>query len=282
MRRAVLLALAAAFAACAADVRLPRELYAFDNGTGRDQKLPLAQQAAILKRAGYAGMGLYTGTARVPELLAELDARGLKLLGIYVHSFVDERAPRIDPGLGGAIRRLAGRDTMIVLTLRGQGPKAEQNAVANVREVARMAAGAGLRVCLYPHVGFYVETAADALRIVEKAGAANVGLALNFHHAALFHWNRCGGGDLDFHPLIRRVLPKLFMVSVNGIFREGAQARVERLDRGNLPLRPFLAALSAEGYSGPVCLQSYQVAGDIETNLRVSLETWRKLVAGTL
>ncbi len=43
--------------------------FAFDNGTGRDQHVPLEEQAKMLKELGYAGIG-YTGTARIAEMLA--------------------------------------------------------------------------------------------------------------------------------------------------------------------------------------------------------------------
>lgn len=100
-------------------LKLSTDFFAFDNGTGRDQKLPLDQQAEILARTGYAGMALFTGTKRIPEILQALDARKPRLLGIYVHCYVDDTGPRIEPGLADAIHQLAGRETMIALTVQG-------------------------------------------------------------------------------------------------------------------------------------------------------------------
>jgi sugar phosphate isomerase/epimerase len=258
---------------------LDHRFYAFDNGTGRDQKLPLEQQADLLARTGYAGMGIFTGTQRIPDMLAALDARKLRLLSIYVHSYADGRAEAIDPGIPQAVRDLAGRDTMILLTVQGRGAGAEERAVENVRRVADLAAEHSLRVCLYPHVNFYVETTADALRVMRKAGRPNVGVALNLQHTVAFHLERCGGEDFDMARLIRDALPRLWLVSINGITVGKDAAVLERLDRGNYDVGRFLSLLHRAGYTGPVSLQAFRIPGDLEDNLARSMAAWKKLLA---
>jgi sugar phosphate isomerase/epimerase len=259
---------------------LSDKFYAFDNGTGRDQKLPFEEQAALLSRAGYAGMAIYTGTPRIPEMLAALDARSLELAGIYVHSYTDSRPEPIDPGIPQAVRQLAGRKTMLMLTVQGpNGPGAEERAVDNVRRVADLAAEQGLRVCLYPHIGFYVETLPDALRVIRKAGRANVGVALNLYHTVVFHLERCGGEDFDMARLIAGAGSRLWLVSVNGItVKQEGRAGLNRLDQGDYDLAPVLRLLDRAGYSGPVALQSYQVPGDTAENLARSMAAWRALL----
>ena len=46
----------------------------------------------MLKELGYAGIG-YTGTQRIPEMLAALDAQGLKMFSTYVEACVDPGKP---------------------------------------------------------------------------------------------------------------------------------------------------------------------------------------------
>jgi len=261
-------AAAALLCGCAAAARLSRDLYAFDNGTGRDQKLPPGEQAELLARHGYAGMGLFTGTRGVGAMRAALESRGLRLLGIYVQCFVDGTGPRIETGLADAVRELSGSGAMIVLTVRGRDPAAEDRAAANLRDVATVAANAGLTVCLYPHVGFHVETAADGIRIIRRAGVSNAGVALN-----LFHEVARRGRDVDFAPLVREALPYLRLVSVNGI----SGGKVDRLDRGDYDLAPFVRALESAGYRGPVSLQCYNVKGDLGENLRAARAAWLAL-----
>lgn len=256
-----------------APVVLSPDLFAFDNGTGRDQKLPLDQQAAMLKATGYAGMAVYTGTERIPEVQKELQARQLRLLSVYVHSFVDDTGPRIDPGIAKAIEQLRGRETMLLLTVRGHGANAEDRAVENIRQVADLAAKAGLRVCLYPHIGFYVETTPDAIRLIRKAGRGNVGTALNLYHTVEFHRQRCGMQDFSFSQLLKDIVPDIYLVSINGI----AGGAITRLGEGDFNVAGFLRALNAAGYTGPIGLQCYQVPGDIQNNLEKSYSAWKAM-----
>lgn len=278
MRRAIVsLAILAALPLAAAD--RPRQLFAFDNGTGRDQKLPLAEQARLLSETGYGGMAVFTGAARIPELLSALDGYNLRLLSIYVHSYVDETSPRIDPGIATAVQQLAGRETMLLLTVQGHGKGAEERAVENVREVADTAAKFGVRVCLYPHINFYVETTPDALRIARKAGRANVGVALNLYHTVAFHAARCAGGDLELTQLVKAAMPLLWLVSINGMNWKDGAPTIERIGEGAYDLARVLRVLDAAGYRGPIGQQCYQVPGDIRDNLVKSQRAWKALLS---
>ena len=89
-------------------------------------------------------------------MLKALDARGLKMLSIYVDASVDPGKPPYDPGLKQAIGQLKGRGTQIWLPTSGGKPSSDASdgrAVAVLREIADMAAQAGLPVTIYPHVG---------------------------------------------------------------------------------------------------------------------------------
>lgn len=278
--RRMVLRMAAGGATAAAVTAWPRpaqvltsELFAFDNGTGRDQKVPLEQQADLVKRCGYSGIG-YTGTERIPELLAALDARRLKMVSFYVHSFVDGRSPAFDPGIPRAVEQLRGRGAMVLLTVQGKA-ETDDRAVGILRDVADAAAAGGLAVCLYPHYGFFVARPEEGLRVIDKAGRDNVGVAFN-----LCHWLR-SGDEPNLKMRLRQVLPRLKMVSVNGADHTGDWDRlIQTLDRGEYDLAAFLRALNEVGYGGPVGLQCYQVKGDLEENLARSMAAWRKLRAG--
>jgi sugar phosphate isomerase/epimerase len=265
-----------AFAAGA--LRLSPDLFAFDNGTGRDQKVPLDRQAEMLATNGYAGMALFTGTKRIPEALKALDARNLRLLGLYVQANLDDGQPRLQPGLPEAIQQLAGRETMIGLTVRGQGKDAEQRAVETIGEIADMAARVNLRVCLYPHVNLYMETAADGVRLIRKTGRKNISLVFNLYHNMAFHWLRCGGEVPDFAAELRRALPYIGIVAINGIDNRNGAPKIVRLDQGNYDVTAFMKTLNMLGYTGPVAIQFYSVPGDVAENLAVTIKTWKGLL----
>ena len=206
---AVTLAWSAAGAAAQA---LSNPFFAFDNGTGRDQNVPFEAQAKMLKELGYAGIG-FTGTQRIPEMLAALDANGLKMFNTYVGACVNPGRPPYDPGLKTAIHQLKGRDTVIWLYVTGGKPSssaADDRAVAIVREIADMAAESGLRVALYPHTGLYVARVEDAVRLVKKVDRKNVGATFN-----LCHFLKTDS-EKNLETRLKEVMPYLFVVSING------------------------------------------------------------------
>lgn len=108
---------------------------------------------------------------------------GVPIHAVYLYTFVDKPEQPYDPGFREVIRMLKGSDTIIWLTLRdGERGRQDDDAVAIVREVARLAQESGLKVSIYPHAGFYVATTEDALRIAGAADCPNVGVTLNLCH----------------------------------------------------------------------------------------------------
>jgi sugar phosphate isomerase/epimerase len=250
--------------------KLINPFFAFDNGTGRDQKVPIEEQAELVKRTGYAGLG-YTGALHIPEMLKALESRGLKMFSIYVAARVDGDKPSYEAGLPEAIRQLKGHGTAIWLTVQGASPDGEERAVRMVREVADMAAESGLRVVLYPHLGLYVGRIEDALRIRQLAGRRNVGITFNLAHFLAVK------DEPNLDQRLREAMPYLEMVSINGAEHEGGWDRlILPLDRGEFDVFGLLKKLVAAGYKGPIGLQCYQVPGDIEDNLKRSMAAWRK------
>jgi sugar phosphate isomerase/epimerase len=260
----------AALAPLAHAQKLTNPFFVFDNGTGRDQKLPLEEQAELVKRTGYAGLG-YTGALRVPEMLKALENRGLKMFSIYVAVRVDGDKPSYDAAIPEAIRQLKGHGTVIWLTVQGASPDGEERAVRMVREVADMAAESGLRVVLYPHMGFYVGRIEDALRVRKLVDRPNVGVTFNLTHFLAVR------DEANLDQRLREALPYLEMGSINGAEHEGGWDRlIQPLDRGAFDVFGFLKKLATAGYKGPIGLQCYQVPGDIEENLKRSMAAWRK------
>ena len=265
--------LALALAALAPAQPLTNPFFAFDNGTGRDQKLPLEEQADLVKRTGYAGLG-FTGALHVPEMLQALESRGLKMFSIYVAIRVDAESPAYDPALPEAIRQLKGHGAVIWLTVQGASPDAESRAVRNLREVADMAAASDLRVVLYPHMGFYIDRIEAALRLRKLAGRTNVGVTFNLTHFLAVK------DEPNLDQRLREALPYLEMVSINGAEHEGGWDRlILPLDRGAFDVFALLKKLAALGYKGPIGLQCYQVPGDTEENLKRSMHAWRGFLA---
>jgi sugar phosphate isomerase/epimerase len=252
---------------------LTNPFFVFDNGTGRDQHVPLDEQAELVKRTGYAGLQ-FTGTQHIPEMLQALESRGLKLFAIYVAAHIDGDKPSYEAGLPEAIRQLQGHGTVIWLTVRGSAPDGDARATAIVREIADMAAASGLRVALYPHIGMYVGRIEDALRVAKNVDRPNVGVSFNLAHFL------AAKDEPNLDERLSEALPHLFMVSINGAEHKGGWDRlIQPLDRGEFDVYGLLKKLVALGYQGPIGLQCYQVPGDREENLTRSMAAWRKFSA---
>jgi sugar phosphate isomerase/epimerase len=291
MRRSVTFGLVACVVGCVAEVGLAADgsaaakpclanpFFAFDNGAGYGRVAPEAQ-AAMLKELGYAGIA-YTGARQIPEVLRALDARGLTMFSIYVDVCLTPETgkPAYDPALKTAIKQLRGRPTQIWLPIGGGRPSSadlDDRAVAVIREVADMAAAAGLRVVLYPHLGNYVQRLEDALRLIGKAGRKNVGVAFNLCHFLKVE------GEKNLERRLKQARPHLFAVNINGADggdtgRMGWDRLIQTLDRGSFDVGCLLAAVKQIGYSGPIGLQCYGIPGDNRQNLKRSINAWRNL-----
>lgn len=261
-----------------AESRLDNPFFAFDNGTGRDQHIPPEEQAKLLKELGYSGIG-YTGAERVPEMLRALDAQGLKMFSIYVGANLDAGKPPYDPGLRAAIRQLKGRDTLIWVYILGGKPSSsdsDSQAVTILREIADMADESGLRVALYPHVGFYVAQIEDSVRLAKKVDRKNVGVSFNLCHFLKIDDER------NLEQRLTMAMPYLFLVSINGADRGDTNSMpwnrlIQTLDRGSFDVGRLLRTLKRLGYTGPIGLQCYAIPGDCRENLKRSMEGWRDL-----
>jgi sugar phosphate isomerase/epimerase len=255
--------------------------FAFDNGVGLG-RVPLDDQAAILKDLGYDGIS-YTGAQRISEMLKALDARGLKLFSIYVELCLtpEQGKPAYDPVLKDAIEQLKGRGTQIWLPISGGKPSSldlDDRAVAIVREIAELADKSGLQVAIYPHLANYIERVEDAQRLVKKVDRKNVGLAFN-----LCHFLKTDS-EKNLEQRLKEVNLHLFAVSINGADvgdtnQMGWDRLIQTLGRGSFDVARVLKSLDQLGYAGPIGLQCYGISGDIRENLTHSMKAWRSLTS---
>jgi sugar phosphate isomerase/epimerase len=245
--------------------------FAFDNGVGRGQ-WPPARQARVLKELGYDGIS-YNETIDLTNRLVAFQAEKLRIFALYIHGFPDKPV-RYEPGLTNAIHLLKGSDTIIWLTIREMRGPRDAETVRLVQEVADLAAASGLRVALYPHKGFYVATAEDALRILNQTGRTNVGLTLNLCHELM-----AGNAD-QFAAILKACAPHLHLVSINGADPgTTTDETIKVLGEGKYDVHGFVGMLDRAGYRGPIGLQCFNLKGDPRENLRRSMATWRQWCA---
>jgi sugar phosphate isomerase/epimerase len=177
-----------------------------------------------------------------------------------------------------AIEVLKGRNAILWLFVTSKqhkpsSPAGDDRAVEILREIADMAAEAGLRVAIYPHYGFWCERVEDAVRVAKKVDRRNVGVTFN-----LCHWLRVDD-EKNMESLIKSAMPHLFVVTVNGADSGGKDWKelIQTLDRGSFDMRRFLKTLNDAGYTGPIGFQGYGIGGDARENLQRSIDAWLKL-----
>ena len=253
---------------------LNNPFFAFDNGLNRGRPTP-DQQAKTLKKLGYAGIG-YSGTRDLPARIKAFKDSGLKVFNLYVWCNPTRKDP-YDPKLIDAIKQFEGTDSMLWLTVSGKTN--DEQAAKVIGELADKAAKRGVKIALYPHYGFYIATAQQAIRLVKKIDRKNVGMTIN-----LCHELRAGNGP-KLPEIIKAAAKHLFQVSINGADHKGGWDKLIRpLGEGEFDVFGFLKNLNAAGYTGPIGLQCYAVKGDQVKNLERSMATWKtyqkKIAAG--
>jgi len=250
--------------------------FAFDNGVGRGV-WPAAKQAETLKNLGYDGIHYnYTNPKDFAAKLSACRAANVPIHAVYIYTFVDQPGKSYDPGIKEMIRMLKGSQTIIWMTLRdGIRGKQDAKAASIVREIATLAAESGLKVSLYPHAGFYVATAEDAVRIAKIVDLPNVGVSINLCHE-LF----AGNGE-RLAEVVKAASPHLNLVSLNGaspIPGKGSKAwDTLPLGSGTFDTETFLRLIRDTGYRGPIGHQFYAVAGDDMQKLSLAIESWSKM-----
>ncbi len=254
----------------------PWAFFPFDNGVGRGVWTP-SVQAETVKKLGYDGMHYnYTNPKDFAAKIAGCKAAGVPIKAMYIYTFVDKPGASYDAGIPEVIKMLAGSKTMIWMTLR-DGKKGQQDAeaAAIVREIAGMAAESGLNVSIYPHHGFYVSTAEEAVRIAKIIKLPNVGVSINLCHE-LF-----GGNSERLAEVVKTAAPYLNLVSINGaspIPGKGPEAwDTLPLGSGSFDTKAFLKLIYESGYRGPIGHQFYAVKGDDTEKLTSAIRAWKEI-----
>ena len=275
-------ACACLFLFAAATSAAERPFFAMDTGTKDATHQTAAQQAALVKETGFAGIGpIYKNPEGLRDMLAAIDQHGLRLFAEYVKLDLEAATP-IGPEIRDTIDQLRGRDAFLWLyvvskTFKPSDPAGDAVAVPLLREIADLAKAGGVRVALYPHTSFWVERVEDSTRLARAVDRPNLGTTFN-----LCHWLKVDGQDLEKR--LEEAGKHLFVVTINGADAAGKDWKtlIQPLDAGDFPVSRVLAQLDRMGYAGPVGLQHFGIGGDSAVNLRRSMEAWRRLTARPL
>lgn len=248
-----------------------RPFVAMHTGTGGGS---VDAQATLVRDLGFDGLAW--DLDRLAEVRRACEARGGDVFSAYAvldlgAGFAERLAP-----LRAAMQALTGGPGMLWLALRNAGvaprdPSGDDDAAAALNALLADAAATGVEIALYPHHGFWLETAEDALRLCARLDQPRLGLCFN-----LCHFLRTGD-DADPAPLLARCREHLLAVTVNGADLEGTDWRtlIRPLGEGNFDLRSFLGTLDALDFDGPVGLQGFGIDRPANEHLAQSMAAWR-------
>ena len=249
-------------------------VYAFQNGV---HFKTVKERVQVLKELGYDGIGsakLSQSDLSLPDRLKAYEKAGLKIFSFYIGGKLSSEGHTFQSEIPEAIRQLKGHDTILELYIQGSKKNnTDEQAIAFVQKIADLAEKSGLRVVLYPHAGFYIDTLSDAIRVARKSQRNNVGVMFNLCHflkvepKANLKATLLEGKDL------------LWQVSTSGAEMGGTNwgQLIQTLDRGDFDQKALFQILDEIGFSGNVGFQCYAIRGNSRENLKRSMDAWKKL-----
>ncbi|MGA0133127.1 MAG: sugar phosphate isomerase/epimerase family protein [Opitutales bacterium] len=281
--RLLLLLLTFGLCSCASSSPDTPAFFAMDTAA----RLAPAENTALLAELGYAGLGGRPSTARAHA--EALRSRGLRLFNAYHVARLDDREAGLPADLARAVDDLAGLDAVLWLAIQKVelGEASASRPVEQAREAVvdatlrRLLEYAGprmVRISLYPHAGFWGDRFETCLRTVERINDPRLTVTFN-----LCHWLKVDGGQADPMPLIRRALPRMAFVTINGAdagdtAKMGWDRLIQPLGRGSYDVKAFVSGVRAAGYRGPFGFQGYGIRAEPAELLRQTMEGWRTIL----
>lgn len=158
--------------------------------------------------------------------------------------------------------------------LKRDDPKAVAMAVKILREMSADAKKYGLGgVAPYMHIGNWIETIDDNLRIAKAVNRPNVGVMFHLHH-----WQAVGNRrDDKLRADLIKAKPYLMIVVIQGTDKDKATHKI--VGEGSFDMAPLVRTLREMGYRGPLGTMGYTQRGDIPGKLKRAYQAWRKLLA---
>lgn len=246
------------------------EIAPFDNGlTDFDS---IEGKAQVLKELGYPGTTWRP--SNTVEVLPTLDKHGLKLYATYVVLRATESECPIPEETIEEIEALKGRDTFVWLTI--QGETSDEIAIDAISKIAGISEANGLKVALYPHYNFKLDTVANCLRFAKAVGKDNVGLTFNLCHFLKQN------DESKLEETIGSIGDKLWLVSVNGADSGDTQSMgwdqlIQPLGQGSFDTQRVFSLLDNVGYDGPILLQCYNIPQADRKHLATSMASWKSI-----
>ena len=240
-----------------------------------------ATQIDILAEQGYGGamLSLKADPKRwkmLPAYLGALKKHNMRLTAIHAAFTIEDGTyPQV---IKDNLPLL--KDTGVVLVpsvgsrskLDRKDPKAVEMAVKILREMSDDARRYGLGgVAPYMHIGNWIETIDDNIRIARAVDRRHVGVMFHLHH-----WQAVGNRDNGkLRADLVRAKPYLMVVVIQGTDKDKATHKI--LGEGSFDMVPLVRTLREIDYRGPLGTMGYKQGGDIPGKLDRACKAWEKI-----
>lgn len=240
----------------------------------------------LLKERGYGGVMLSLKDdpnrwKHLPVYLEELKKAGMHLTAIHARFYLEDGTyPQV---IKDNLPLLKGSKVVLVPSVGSRSkmdrkdPKAVAIAVKILREMSDDAKKYELGgIAPYMHIGNWIETIQDNVRIAKEVNRRNVGVMFHLHH-----WQAVGGRE---HAKLKADLlaakPYLLIVVIQGTDIDKATHKI--VGEGTFDMVPMIKALREMDYRGPLGTMGYTQAGDIPGKLKSASKAWEKIKAESL
>lgn len=259
---------------------LDNPFFVFNNSMNKKDVKPmtLEEQATLVKQLGFDGMEFKEADG-LPEAIKIFNENGLKVYTDYMQIDIDKDEP-YSPQWKEVIPKLKGSDIILWVHIHSEkhepsDESADELVVPVLQELADLAEPYGVRIAIYPHVGFLAQKVEDSYRLANKADRDNVGSVFN-----LCHFLKTDDGE-NLESVIDRTFPKLFAVSISGADRVDTKNMdwdrlIQPVGEGNFDVYRVVELLADKGYEGPIGIQCYNLKGQPETYLKTTAASIKK------
>ena len=237
----------------------------------------------LLKERGYGGimLSLKDDPGRwknLPAYLAAMKEHGTRLTAIHARFYIEDGTyPQV---IKDNLPLLKGTKVILIPSVGSRtkmdrkDPEAVAMAVKILREMSDDAKKYDLGgIAPYMHIGNWIETIDDNVRIAKAVNRRNVGVMFHLHH-----WQAVGGREITkLRADLLNAKPYLMIVVIQGTDQNKATHKI--LGEGDYDMVPLVKTLREMDYRGPLGTMGYTQKGDIPAKLTRAYIAWEKIRA---
>lgn len=237
-----------------------------------------AAQIRILSETGYDSVMLSLKDdpkrwEKLPAYLESMKDHDVRLAAIHARFYIEDGTyPQV---IKDNLPLLKGTSVVLIPSvgsrekLGRRDPRATKMAVKILREMSDDAARHELGgIAPYMHIGNWIETVDDNLRIARLVDRRNVGVMFHLHH-----WQAIGNRGYDrLRSDLLRARPYLMTVVIQGTNESEATHRI--VGEGDFNMVPLVRTLREMGYQGSLGTMGFTQQGDIPAKLARANRAW--------